>query len=137
MTERMIIEAHWGYKSFVLKSGVLAEKGKLACLDTANPNVITKGAVSTTLIPFGVFSETKTGDGTAKIQVKLFREIQAIWWVNDTVAPVVNVPSLAYIKDDQTVSSDGTSRSTMGFVLAVDANKGVLVFADYGFVAVL
>ena len=129
MTERMVTEAHWGYQTFVLKSGELGEKGKLACFDTANPGLVVKGKVSTTLIPIGVFYETKTGDGVIKINVKLFKEIQAIWWNNDATAPVVAVATIAAIKDDQTVSLDATGRSAAGLVLAIDTNKGVLIFS--------
>lgn len=128
--ERMVIEAHWGYKPFVLKSGDLAEKGKFACLDTANLGKIVKGRTATTLFPIGVFNETMTGDGVKEISVKLFHEIQLIWWNNDSGTAVVagDILSLCYMVDDQTVSGDSTGRSPAGIVMGLDAVKGVLVY---------
>lgn len=137
MTERMVIEAHWGYIALPLASAEVAEKGKLACIDTANNGIIIAGATATGLVPLGIFQENLTGDGTTTVQIKLFREIQAIWWDNDTGGtPVVAADrgGLCYILDDSTVSGDNTGRSTAGMVLAVDATKGVLVYASYPFV---
>ena len=129
MTERTLTEAHWGYYAFVLANAEVAEKGKIACIDTGNNGVIIAGAAAADLIPIGVFRESMTGDGAKKIQIKLFEEIQASWWDNDGVSPVVAADrgQLCYLLDDETVSSDGTSRSVAGMVLDVDANKGVLV----------
>jgi hypothetical protein len=133
MTERAIIEAHWGYIDLTLKSGEVAEKGKLACIDTGSNGLIIKGKAATGLIPLGVFHASLTGDGTKKVTIKLFREIQLIWWLNDATSPVTatEVGTTAYILDDQTVSHDGTSRSELGLVLAVDSIKGVLVYTGY------
>jgi hypothetical protein len=129
--ERMVIEAHWGYKPFVLKSGDLAEKGKMACLDLANLGKVVKARTATGLYPIGVFNETLTGDGVKEISVKLFREIQMIWWKNDATTAVAagDVLSYCYIKDDETVSGDDTGRSPAGIVMGLDTNKGVLVYS--------
>lgn len=130
MTERMVIEANWGYYPFVLKSGEAAEKGKMACLDTVASGQVVKGAASTTLIPIGIFMESLTGDGVKKIQVKLFQEVKAFWWTNDGTAPVAadDIGTFAFIKDDVTVSMDDTGRSAAGLILAVDSAKGVLIY---------
>jgi hypothetical protein len=129
--ERQIIEAHWGYISLPLKSGELGEKGKLACIDLAASGQIVKGRVATSLIAIGVFHETVVGDGIKKIHIKMFKEIQAIWWINDTGTPltVADRGKAAFIKDDQTVSGDSTGRSALGMVLDVDPAKGVLVYS--------
>jgi hypothetical protein len=128
--ERPVIEAHWGYYPFVLRNGDVAEKGKLACLDRATAGIVRKGVTATGLVPVGVFNESLTGDGVKKISVKLFDEIRAIWWNNDTTTPITanDIGDPCYIKDDVTVSGDNTGRSLGGMVLAVDAAKGVLVY---------
>lgn len=129
--ERMVIEAHWGYKPFVLKSGDLAEKGKLACLDTANLGKVVKGRTATGLWPIGIFNETLTGDGVQEISVKLFSEIRLVWWINDATTPVAaaDILKYCYIKDDQTMSGDDTGRSAGGIVMGLDTVKGVLVYS--------
>ncbi len=132
MTERQTIEAHWGYKPFVLKSGEVAEKGKLACLDTTQSGKVVVGATSTTLIPIGIFAESRTGDGTLTISVKMFREIQLVWWKNDAahLLAASDIGKWAYIKDGETMTALGTGGSVGGIVLDVSAAKGVLVFSD-------
>lgn len=129
--ERMVLEQHWGYYTYRLKSGVQSEKGKLACLDTADPTVITKGAVSTTLIPIGIFMSTALGDGSKTVQVKLFHEIQGVYWNNDGSIDANDVGAFAYIKDDQTVTLDDSGASLLGWILNVDPSKGVLVRSTY------
>lgn len=130
MTERMVIEANWGYIPLVLKSGEVAEKGHLACLDTTQSGKVVKGATSATLIPIGIFQESFTGDGGKKISIKLFQEIKAFWWDNDSGTAVVaaDIGTWAYIKDSHTVSGDDTGRSVAGLVLALDSAKGVLIY---------
>lgn len=133
--ERMVDRAAWGWHDFVLKSGVLAERGKLACIDTADGS-ITKGALSATLIPLGLFTETLTGDGVKTVQVRMFHELSLFWWNNDTAGTpltAASVGKLAYIKDDQTVSAVSVGASAAGLVLQVDALKGVLVYSSYPF----
>ncbi len=134
MTDRMVTEAVWGYQDFVLKSGVLAERGKLAVIDTADGS-ITKGGTAATLLPLGLWMQTLTGDGVKKIQVQLFHPINARWWDNDTAgtpAVAADVGKAAYIKDDQTVTR-ATTGSVLGLILAIDASKGVLVYSSYPF----
>ena len=132
MTERMSIKAYWAYQQFTLTTGVLAEKGKIAVVNTAT-GLVTKGGLATTYLPLGVFAETLTGDGVKKVQVELWEEIVGRWWVNDTVAPITAamLGKAAYIKDDQTVSATSTGASVLGAVLAVDAVKGVLVRSGF------
>jgi hypothetical protein len=133
MTERMVTEFHAGYWALPLANAEVAEKGKLACIDTANGGIIIAGKTAAGLFPLGIFAESLTGDGTKKVQIKLFREIQASWWANDTVAAVALTDrgKLCAIKDSQTVSIDATGRSTAGMVLDVNSTKGVLVLFGY------
>lgn len=129
MTERMTIEANWGYFPFVLKSASVAEKGHMACIDTTQSGKVVPGATSATLIGIGIFQESFTGDGVKKISVKLFDELKLHWWDNDGTSPVAadDIGSFAYIKDSHTVSMDDTGRSLAGLVLGVDSSKGALI----------
>lgn len=129
MTERMVTEAHWGYYAFVLANAEVAEKGKLAVIDTGNAGAIVNAKSAAGLIPIGIWAESLTGDGVKKIQVKLHRELQLTWWDNDTVNPVALTDrgKLVYLKDQTTVSILATGRSSAGIVLDVQAAKGVLV----------
>jgi hypothetical protein len=131
MTERAKIEAHWGYKPFVLKSGVVAEKGKLACLDTTESGKVVAGKASTTLVPIGWFMESFTGDGVKTISVMLFDEIRLAWWDNDGGAPLAasDILHACYILDDHTVTATATGHSLAGVVMGIDSAKGVLVYS--------
>lgn len=133
MAERMVVEAHWGHQALVLANGEVAEKGKLACIDTANNGVIVKGKAAAGLISIGIFHESLTGDGVKKVQIKLHREIQATWWDNDGTNPVAITDrgKLCYLVDDTTVSILSTGRSIAGMVLDVATSKGVLVHFNY------
>lgn len=138
MADRMVTRAAWGYQDFVLKSGVQAERGKIACIDSADGS-ITKGAASATLIPLGIFVNTVLGDGVKTVTVEMWQEIGLRWWINDTVAAVVaaDLGTVVFMKDDQTVSGDGTGRSPLGIVLKLDTVKGVLVYTTYAALALV
>jgi hypothetical protein len=88
------------------------------------------------LIPIGIFTADVLGDGVKTVQVKFWSEIAAYWWANDATTPIVLADrgTLAYIKDDTTVSGDDTGRSALGLVLDVNSTDGVLVYAAYPFV---
>ena len=124
-------EEQGSYWSYPLANGEVAERGKLACIDTANAGVIVAGQTATGLIPIGRFMADLTGDGTTKVPIRFFHEITPIWWDNDTVTAVAIADrgTLCYIKDAETVSGDNTGRSAAGLVLDVDATDGVLVWS--------
>lgn len=135
MTQRMINSATWGQKSFVLTSGVVAEQGHIACLDTST-GLITKGQASTTLIPIGVFVTSPfpsvTGDGTATVEVQLFSELSLYWFDNDSApnnVQTANIGSEVYLKDDVTVTTSSAGNSKAGRVFAIDSALGVLIQA--------
>lgn len=137
---RMIEEVEWGFVDLVLKTGEHAEKGHLACIETATGQIV-RGNSGAGLIPFGLFYSTReiVGDGVTKVTIKLFRAISAYWWANDDAAPVAaaEVGSIAYLKDDVTASADDTGRSPLGLVLAVDdVTKSVLVYSALPFLPV-
>lgn len=131
MAKRMVKAEIWTYREFVLTNAVQAEQGKMACLDTST-GLVTKGGASTTLLPIGWFAEDLLGDGVKKVNVRLFEEVHAAWWANADAPNSVqaaDVGSECYVLDDTTVTTDATGHSKAGRVLAVDAQKGVLVQA--------
>jgi hypothetical protein len=125
--DRMTHKETWGYLARVLKSGVLAETGKLACIDTADGS-LTKGAASTTLLPIGWFDETKTGDGTLKIRVRLFKEILLYRFKNASSGPIADddVGSICYMLDDTQATMTAAAHSILGRVWEV-TSAGVMV----------
>jgi hypothetical protein len=129
----MIVEAHWGYYAPVLANAEVAEKGKLACFDTGNSGVLCNARTAAGLISIGIFAESMTGDGVKRCQVKLHKEIQLTWWDNDGTAPVALTDrgKLCYLKNNTTVSLDGTGRSVAGLIMDVQSAKGVLVHFGY------
>jgi hypothetical protein len=131
--ERMTRNEAWSYFEHTLTSAVVAEKGKMACIDTAT-GLVTKGGTSTTLLPVGYFEESKTGDGTAKVRVRFFRERRLHRWDNsgtDAVA-AADIGNLCYVEDDTTVAAtDGTSTlSPAGRVFAVTTDHVLVEMAD-------
>lgn len=132
-TEYAAGEESWSYLSITLTNLAVAVKGELACLDTTTGEV-TVGGTSTTLLPIGKFYENKTGDGSATVKVRLFREINLFWWDNDAAPNNVvasDVGNEVYIVDGRTVStsSAGSTRSKAGRVWAVSDTRGVLIEA--------
>jgi hypothetical protein len=130
MAERMVREETWSMAEFVLTTGTTAEKGKLAAWDLSTANgEVCPGKTDTDLVPLGVFDETKTGDGTKKVRVRLFHPLRLFWWTNDGTNPVTanDVGSDVYIVNDTTVSILATGRSKAGKAFKVDSNLGVLV----------
>lgn len=132
MADRMVTEAVWGYHDFVLKSGVTAERGKIAVIDVSDGS-ITKAGTAATLVPLGVFMQPLVGDGVKRVQVQMFHTINARWWENDaggTPVLAADVGKFAYMKDDQTVTRAVTG-SILGLILEVSTTKGVLVHTSY------
>jgi hypothetical protein len=134
MADRMTTEDNWGYAALPLTSSSVAVKGELACIDTSTGKAEV-GGTSETLLPIGYFLESKTGDGTETIKIRLFQEAKLHWWDNDdspNEVAAADVGSEVYIKDGRTVSTLSTNRSKAGRVWAVDANLGVLIEAGIG-----
>lgn len=127
--ERIITEDQGGYRTLPLANGEVAERGKLACIDTANGGVIVVGKAATGLIPIGIFMESFTGNGTRGIHIKVHREYQGTWWSNDTAGLITAADrgKAVYMKDAETVSLTATGRSFVGMVLDVSPTDGVLV----------
>jgi hypothetical protein len=116
----------------VLKNTIVAEKGNIACLDTADGS-LTVGAVSTTLIPIGWFESTLTGDGTATIGVQLFAEIDCVAMINSSTGPVAaaNIGSNCYLHSAFEVSMTATGKSVLGRVWGlVGTGAGAVVYVQ-------
>jgi|SoimicMinimDraft_4_1059732.scaffolds.fasta_scaffold89292_1 hypothetical protein len=128
MAERTIREAHWGYYSFVVKSGEVCEKGNVAAFNATGEVVNAPGAMQ-----IGYWHETKNADGIIKVQVKLWREIQLQWMDNETVSPVAITDrgKLCNMKTNHSVTMDVAVTTKAGIVFDVQAAKGVLVFFSY------
>lgn len=129
MAERRTRERHFAFIDLVLTNTEVAEKGHIACLDTATSGEVAPAQDSTTLIPIGYFTQNLTGDGTKKVNIRLFREIRAQWFDNDATNAVAasHIGEDCYLSDTAEVSSLSTGRSVAGKVWAIDSAKGVLV----------
>lgn len=129
MTARMVRKAVWGRGEFALATSEVAEKGKIACIDTST-GTLKVAQTSTTLIPIGYFDKSMTGDGSTLCPVELFSDMRLHWFDNDSAPNAVDgtmIMTECYLKDGATVSALSTSRSKAGRVLAVSATEGVLV----------
>lgn len=108
----------------VLQSGVVAEKGKVACIDTATGEAVVSQS-GAGLVPFGWFDESFTGDGTKKIKVNLFREKRLAFFLNSAPANNVteaDIGSVCYLAAAaSTVTTDATGASVAGRVWLVDS----------------
>lgn len=129
MAERMTRREAWSYIERVLASGKVAEKGHIACVELATGE-ITPAATDTTLRPIGVFDQNLTGDGTATVRVRLFREIWLDRYDNSAADPIADADfgELCYLEDSETVAlTSGTNtRSVAGRIWGV-TSAGVLV----------
>lgn len=119
-------------KMFPLAGSSKCFRGGMACADTSNGTVVS-GKASTTLIPVGLFEADVDNSGstaTQLVQVRLDREINAVWFDNATGANKVlaaNLFSNVYVLDDHTVTLASSGNSLAGRVWEVDSVLGVLV----------
>lgn len=119
----------WTHHLFPLAVGNKGWKNGIATIDLSTGKC-EPGHVESDLFYIGKFDETIDATlAETMINVNLGMEIEIEWWANDTVSPVTAAMlcSVCYILDDQTVSSDGSGRSTAGRIWAVDSVKGVAV----------
>lgn len=119
----------WTHKQFPLAVGNKGWKNGMAVIDLSTGKC-EPGHIESDLFYLGKFDETIDATlAETLINVNLGIEIEIEWWANDSVSPVVasSLCSLAYILDDQTVSSDGSGRSVAGRIWGVDALKGVAI----------
>lgn len=130
MAERMTHRESWSYCERVLQSGVVAEKGHLACIELATGE-LTVGATDNTLRAIGFFAETLTGDGTKKARVRLFREVWLDAFDNSTADPIgdADFGELAYVSGRSEVAkTDATgTRSAAGRIWGLTDTGKVLI----------
>lgn len=124
----------WSYKSFTLGNSTKAWRGGIATYDQSLGKCVpaATGSGDTDLFMLGNFEEDVDASAAdAPVVVRLKKEVDVTWYVNDTGTPVTvnDIGKTVYAVDDQTVStSTATStRSAVGIVWAVDATLGVAV----------
>lgn len=122
MAERKLNTGRWSRFRRILKTAIVAEKGQIACLDTADGSLVS-AVVSTTQIPIGYFEESFTGDGVRVMPVKLFAEIDVqCLTASATGAPVdADVGKIVYMRTSPEVSTTATSSSVAGRLWGVDS----------------
>jgi hypothetical protein len=109
--------------SFALKSGDVAVQGNVAYGDPATGKVtITPSA---TTIATGHFAEGFTGDGTKKISVRFFEEVQAYWFTNDSGAAVSLAFTTANYLNGSTVTT--TAGCPAGYVVEANTAQVLIV----------
>jgi hypothetical protein len=120
MAERKVTSGRWSRIQRILKNAVVAEKGQIACIDTADGS-LTVAAVSTTLVPIGFFEQSFTGDGVKVMSVKLFAEIDVqLFTASATGTPVdADVGKICYLRATPEVSTTATSSSVAGRIWGV------------------
>lgn len=114
---------------FTLKASQTAFKGGVACIKQSDGKVYA-GALTTGLIPIGIFAETKTSASDTTVNVDLLTEKTLIWLNNSTSGDAVAATDFGkdcYLTDDAKVTITSTGASKAGRVWGVDANRGVLV----------
>lgn len=106
---------------FIVASGVTADDGEMACLDTATAGHVRPGVASTTLRPIGYFTKAITGDGVKKTTIELFNDVILHRWANDTVTAVAatDIGDPCYVKDARTVTATSAGNSVAGRVWGV------------------
>jgi hypothetical protein len=127
MAERITQLKEHSYVGLPLTNLAVAEKGKRAYLDVTTGKIVV--AATSSSIDLGEFAETRTGNGTQGVMVRLHRELVSRRWANDGVAPLAaaDVGRICFVKDDSTVSKSSTGgRMRAGMVIGVDT-IGVLV----------
>src|SRR4029077_20619269 len=106
---------------FVLKSGDAAVEGNVAFGDPATGMLtITPSA---TTIAAGHFTESVTGDGVKKVNVRLFAEVQAYWFTNG--AAITLAFTVANYLSGSSVT--GAAGCPAGYVLEANAAQVLVV----------
>lgn len=133
MADRMTRKEVWGYFERPLKNAVVAVKGQIACIDTAD-GALVPVSTATTLVPIGYFKESFTGNGTRVMRVELFKDVVLHRFDNDTVGTDgvedADVMKVCYLKDGSTVTEVATGRSVAGRVWAANASHVLVELLD-------
>lgn len=110
----------WTRFERVLKNGVTAARGDVACIDLDDGSLVV-GAQDSNYFPIGRFEDAIVGDGTAVAKIRLFADVQIVPMVNASTDPVDDgdVGALCYLHSATEVSMTGTSKSIAGRVWGV------------------
>lgn len=128
MSERITQLKEHSYVGLPLTNAQLAEKGKRAYLDVTTGKVVI--AATSCSVDLGEFAETRTGNGTQGVMVRLHRELVSRRWANDGVSPLAatDVGRMCFVKDESTVSKSSTGgRMRAGMVIGVDTIGALVV----------
>jgi hypothetical protein len=132
MARRTTRVEKWKYFEHPLTTAQTAEKGEVACIDTATGFLAIAAAGVGTLRPIGHFDDgdsTITGDQVTKVRVRLFDEITVHWLDNnggDTVL-AADVGGLCYLLGVSEVGRTAGTNSVAGRVWALNTQYGVAV----------
>jgi hypothetical protein len=111
-----------------LANGFHGVQGTMAVYDTSDNLIKPAASGSTTLVPIGRFEndvDNTAGSAPVNCLVRLDRPVLITYWANDTVNPVTELFSKAYMLDNQTVTESASGNSLAGEVWRIDAIKGI------------
>lgn len=128
----MKVEQATQYVEIALTDAAVATKGGIAAINTATGLLVPGAAGIATLFAIGRFDEDATGDGTAKVRVRLF---QPLWLTRFPAANAPNNPtdadigSLVYLGDGgvATTDADTGANSTLGLCWGLAPDGQVMV----------
>jgi hypothetical protein len=113
---------------YPLAAGASAWENGMACIDTAAAGVVKPGAVSTTLIRIGLFTQSVTAGGTAvPVGVELDEEITIDWFDSVSSGGTVTIANLfqtLFIASDHEVTTTSTGASKAGIMWALGGAFG-------------
>jgi hypothetical protein len=114
----------------ILDAAESAVVGEMAAIDLATGNFKRAVAGVPTLLAIGTFTETFVGDGSRSTMVSLFRELNALAWLNDPTTPVV-MPAMrgssVFMRDGRTVTADPSGNAVAGTAVGIDLGGRVIV----------
>lgn len=112
--------------TYPLLVGAKAFEGGIACYDTAALGGVKQGAVSTTLVPIGLFRGTfdnTSGSATVPIGVELFEEKSVTWYDSVTGGGAITIANLfqtVYLASDHEATTVSTGASVAGRVFSIN-----------------
>jgi hypothetical protein len=115
---------------YPLATGAKAFVGAAACIDTAAAGFVKQGAVSTTLVRIGLFTQTfdnTAGGAAVPIGIDLDEEIVITWF--DAAAAgtptIANLFQVLYLASDHEVTTTTTGASKAGIMWALGGVFGI------------
>jgi hypothetical protein len=118
----------WALHDFTLTSGTIAYRGAVAAL-VLGTGYVRPATGSPVEIAIGRFTKkTDASSATKPVQVELFSELRAHWYVNGASIVAADAGKIGHFDDDQTVIlAPGNGTTPAGTILAIDSVRGVLV----------